>query len=262
MILAVDIGNTTVAFGLFDGRRLAAHVAIATHPPRTAKALRRELGELAGEQGAALSRIRRITLCSVVPQMSASVVRALQVLTKTEVRVVGRDLRVPLKNRYTDPGQVGQDRLVGAYAAWRRYQTDCVIADFGTAITIDVVRKAGEYLGGVIAPGLEISLKALAENTALLPRATLKKPTEWLGRDTENSIRSGVLHGFAALCDGLVLQLKRRYAPRASVVATGGASALIAPYTRCIGHVRPHLVLEGLRDLTSGQPTTNEVLGM
>jgi type III pantothenate kinase len=151
-----------------------------------------------------------------------------------------------LKNRYTYPEQVGQDRLVGAYAAWQTYRRNCIVADFGTAITIDMVTKAGEYLGGVIAPGLDISLEALATRTALLPKVELREPPELLGRDTANSIRSGLLYGCVALCDGLVTQLKRCYAPNAIVVATGGSSYLIAKHARTIDHLRPTLVLEGL----------------
>jgi pantothenate kinase type III len=166
------------------------------------------------------------------------------------IRVVGQDVQVPLVNRYTYPEQVGQDRLVGAYAAWRAFRTDCLVADFGTAITIDLVTKAGEYLGGVIAPGLDLSLEALAAKTALLPKVELGEPPELLGRDTANSIRSGILYGCAALCDGLVSQLKRRYAPAATVVATGGSSPLMARHMRSIDHLKPNLVLEGLFQLS------------
>jgi len=126
-----------------------------------------------------------------------------------------------------------------------------IVCDFGTAITIDVVTAKGEYLGGVIAPGPDISLEALASKTALLPKVELRQPPELLGRDTANSIRSGILYGCAALCDGLVSQLKRRYAPRATVVATGGASSLIARHARTINHLKPSLVLEGLALLSA-----------
>ena len=188
----------------------------------------------------------------------AGVVRALRAAGAARIRVVGRNLKVPLKNCYARPREVGQDRLVGAYAAWQEFGKgrggggrDCIVADFGTAITIDVVTKAGEYLGGVIAPGLDISLEALATRTALLPKVELREPPELLGRDTANSIRSGLLYGCVALCDGLVTDLKRRYAPQACVVATGGSSPLIAKHARTIDHLKPHLVLEGLCQLSS-----------
>jgi len=183
--------------------------------------------------------------------MASVLVQALQSLEAVPLRIVGQDITVPLRNRYAYPEQVGQDRLVGAFAAWRAFKRDCIVADFGTAITIDVVTAKGEYLGGVIAPGLDISLEALASRTALLPKVELKEPPELLGRDTANSIRSGVLYGCAALCDGLVGQLKRRYAPRAVVVATGGASGLVAKHARSIDHLKPHLVLDGLYHLTA-----------
>jgi len=182
--------------------------------------------------------------------MTSVLVETLTSLHDVSIRVVGQDVNVPLKNRYTYPEQVGQDRLVGAFAAWRAYKRDCIVADFGTAITIDVVTKSGEYLGGIIAPGLDISLDALASRTALLPKVELREPPELLGRDTANSIRSGLLFGCVALCDGLVTQLKRRYAPKAVVVATGGASKLIAAYARTINYLKPNLVLEGLSQLS------------
>jgi len=256
MIVAIDIGNTTTSFGVYERGRLRSHFSIATQPNRTADEITLQLKALAATRRLHLSRAKPIILCSVVPRMSAVLMQSLASLEAVPIRVVGQDIQVPLANRYTYPEQVGQDRLVGAYAAWRRYGNqgkgngrDCIVCDFGTAITIDVVTKAGEYLGGIIAPGLEISLDALATRTALLPKVELRRPPELLGRDTANSIRSGILYGCAALCDGLVTQLKRAYAPKAVVVATGGASPLVTSYTRTIDHVAPHLVLDGLLHL-------------
>ena len=240
MILAIDIGNTATHVGIFEQRRLASQFSIAT----------RQLKALAKTRKLHLTRASQILICSVVPRMTTVLTRALRPLTPSPIRLIGRDLKVPLKNHYTYPKQVGQDRLVGAYAAWTRFKQDCIVADFGTAITIDLVTKNGAYLGGIIAPGLDISLEALATRTALLPKVALKAPPELLGRETVNSIRAGVLFGCAALCDGLVGQLKRRYAPKAVVVATGGASRLVCRYTRQIDHLRPNLVLEGLLEIS------------
>jgi type III pantothenate kinase len=252
MMLAVDIGNTHTTVGVFRGRRLVRTVEVETPAWRSGRGPRLKL------------KADQAIICSVVPWATAKVAKALRVAGIRRIKVVGRAVKVPLKNRYRYPRQVGQDRLVGAYAALMTYKKDCIVCDFGTAITIDIVktlrvrsrwprapspepRARGEYLGGVIAPGLGISLDALATRTALLPKVELKKPPELLGRDTANSIRSGVLYGTAALCDGLVLALKRRYAPNATVVATGGSASLIARHARTITHLRPHLVLEGLR---------------
>jgi len=250
MLLAIDIGNTTTNFGVFERGRLRSQFAIATQPHRTPDEVTTQLAALATTRKLHLSHAKQILICSAVPRMTAVLTDALKSLDAGPIRLVGQDLAVPLKNRYTYPEQVGQDRLVGAYAAWRTYKKDCIVADFGTAITIDLVTKAGEYLGGIIAPGLDISLEALAARTALLPKVELREPPELLGRDTANSIRSGILYGCAALCDGLVTQLRRRYAPQAAVVATGGASQLIAKHARTIEHLRPHLVLEGLSQLS------------
>jgi len=264
MILAIDIGNTTTSFGLFRGGRLAQRFDIPTALAGRGGALKRRLrARLAGK------RVEQALICSVVPKMTPAVAGALRALGVGQVSIVGLDVRVPLKNRYRYPRQVGQDRLVGAFAALTVFKRDCIVCDFGTAITIDIVRASrkgsshstfdirhstftpvGEYLGGIIAPGPGISLDALATRTALLPKVELKKPPELLGRDTANSIRSGILYGCVALCDGLVGQLKRRYAPKAVVVATGGASPLIAKHAYTIDHLKPHLVLEGLYRLS------------
>lgn len=249
MIIAIDIGNTTTSFGVFEGGRLKSQFAIATQPNRTSDEITLQLKALAKTRGLHLRKASQIILCSVVPRMSAVLIQSLKSLDAVPIRVVGQDLIVPLKNRYTYPEQVGQDRLVSAYAAREQFASDCIVADFGTAITIDVVTKQGDYLGGLIAPGLDISLEALATRTALLPKVELKEPPELLGRDTANSIRAGLIYGCAALCDGLIPQLKARYAPKATVVATGGASPLIAKHARLIAHLRPYLVLEGLQSL-------------
>lgn len=249
-MLAVDIGNTTTTFGLFSKGRLAAHFSIGTQPSGTPDELAMKLQHLTGGRAWKAVKTSEVLICSVVPRMLSLLVQALNSLGIERQQVVGQDLEVPLKNRYRYPEQVGQDRLVGAYAAWRAYKKECIVADFGTAITIDLVAKTGEYLGGIIAPGLEISLDALATKTALLPKVELKRPPQLLGRDTANSIRSGVLFGCVALCDGLVTQLKRQYAPNAKVVATGGASPLIVKHSKTIDVLKPHLVLEGLYHLS------------
>ena len=251
MILAIDIGNTTTSFGVFEKSKLKSQFAIATQPWRTPDEITLQLKALATTRKLHLSAAKQIVICSVVPRMTAVLTESLKSLEAVPIAIVGQDVQVPLKNKYRYPEQVGQDRLVGAFAAWQRFKNTCIVADFGTAITIDVVTKAGEYLGGVIAPGLEISLEALATRTALLPKVELKEPPQLLGQDTANSIRSGLIYGCAALCDGLISQLKAQYGPNAVVVATGGASPLIAKYANTLHHVRPNLVLEGLSALAS-----------
>jgi type III pantothenate kinase len=266
MILAVDIGNTNCTFGVFERRRLVGHFAIATRPHRTAHEVTLQLKALAKSRTLPLARVTQIVVCSVVPRMTSVLTESLHSLKAVPVRMIGKEILVPLTNRYTYPEQVGQDRLVGGYAAWcefsgstrfarspsaarQRESKDCIVADFGTAITIDVVTRRGEYVGGVIVPGLEISLDALATRTALLPKIELREPPELLGRDTANSIRAGLVYGCAALCDGIVTQLKKQYAPGATVIATGGSASLIAHHSKRIQHLRPNLVLDGLARL-------------
>ena len=278
MILTIDIGNTTTAFGLFarpgagEGRagdkgKLKAHFAIGTQSWRVPEQVALHIRTMAVTRHADLKHVSQALVCSVVPRMTDLLTQALRIVDIKKPLLIGRDVMVPLKNKYEYPEQVGQDRLVGAYAALMEFKQDCIVCDFGTAVTIDIVKAVnksrspspltshlspfGEYLGGVIAPGLGMSLDALNTRTALLPRVELTEPPELLGRDTVNSIRSGVVYGWAALCDGLVGQLKAKYAPKAVVVATGGDGPLIAKYAHCVDHVRPHLVLEGLSHLAS-----------
>ncbi len=258
MILTIDIGNTTTNFGAFEGKKLKAQFTMATHATRTPDEVTLQVEALARAHRLTLQKAESIILCSVVPRMSSTLIQALQSVGTNSIQVVGQDLQVPLVNRYTYPEQVGQDRLVGAYAAWKLFQRDCIVADFGTAITIDVVTKSGEYLGGVIAPGLELSLEALASRTALLPKVDLRIPPEVLGKDTANSIRSGILYGCVALCEGLISKLKSKYTHNAVVIATGGTGKLIASLTPAIDEVRPHLVLEGLYELLQ-TPSTQPV---
>lgn len=244
-LLALDVGNTTINVGLFRGSRLLKSRRIATPARSSASSLAGPLRALlrklhAGPVGAAV-------VSSVVPHATAALKRVLPKLLQVKPLIVGEDLRAPVRNRYRVPSQVGQDRLVNAAAAFFLYGGPAIVVDFGTAVTVDLVSGRGAYLGGVIAPGMGISLKALVDRTALLPKIEMTPPRELLGRDTRQSMRSGLFHGYGALCDGLVRRLKRRYAPRARVIATGGHAALIRPYCRTIQILRPDLTLRGLR---------------
>lgn len=243
MLLALDVGNTSVTAGLFRGRRLARRVRFPTAQV------------LSGSGAAAVLRrlLRSWRLCpdqvilsSVVPRATRPLCTALRRLIGQRSLVVGKDLQAPVINRYRIPSQVGQDRLVNAAAAFHLYGGPAIIVDFGTAVTVDLVSARREYLGGLIAPGLEIALAALVDRTALLPRIPLTPPRSFLGRDTSSSMRSGIFHGYGALCDGLVAGLKRRYAPRAKVIATGGHATLIAPFCRSVQIVNSDLTLQGL----------------
>ncbi|MCX5687227.1 MAG: type III pantothenate kinase, partial [Candidatus Omnitrophica bacterium] len=173
--------------------------------------------------------------------------RAIRKTINRNCIVVGRDVDSGVKNLYKNPRQVGSDRLVNARAAYELYGGECIIVDFGTAITIDIVNKKMQYIGGVIAPGPGISLWALTEKTALLPKVTIKKPKGTLGRETKESMIIGIVYGFGSLCDGIVGKLKKRYCKNAKVIITGGFSKLIGSYCESADIIDPELTLKGLR---------------
>ena len=237
MLLAIDVGNTILTAGLFRGARLVARGRILTHG--SLQALFRSLKVRPKE-------LERVILSSVVPRATDSLKRALKRL-RLKPWVLGENLRAPIKNRYRIPSQVGQDRLANSVAAFELYGGPAIVVDFGTAVTLDLVSARCEYLGGLIVPGVGISLEALVSRAALLPPIALTPPAEFLGRYTRQSMRSGLFHGYGALCDGIVAGLKSRYAPKARVIATGGHSRLMAPFCRSVQIVNPDLTLYGLQ---------------
>lgn len=160
--------------------------------------------------------------------------------------IIGKDIKGFIKNSYRKPKEVGTDRLVNAYAGIRLYGAPLIAVDFGTAVTFDVVSRNKEYLGGMIIPGLSISLDALASRTALLPRVSLKKPSEFIGRDTKSSILSGIIYGFAALTDDLAERIRSKIGRGAKVIGTGGNVELISKYCRYIDKIDTNLTLQGL----------------
>ncbi len=197
------------------------------------------------------TRIKDIIIVSVVPKALVLIGGALKRIFNKDIILVGRDVDAGVKNLYDNPEQVGQDRLVNAKAAYSIYGGPVIIVDFGTAITIDVVSQKGEYLGGIIAPGVEISLKALVERAALLPEIELEQPKAILGKETRESMRGGIFYGFSSLCDGLVRRLKKVTFMDATVIATGGHSKLIGPYCETIEKIDPDLTLKGLEIIYS-----------
>lgn len=237
MLLAVDIGNTNITLGIFRGRRLIKRGVMPTKGRPYFNSLKRFI---------CANQIEHAIICSVVPKVTTALSKDLRKLLGKRPYIIGKDIRVPVKNLYRRPKQVGMDRLVNAYAGIMLYKAPLVAVDFGTAITFDVVSKKGEYLGGMIIPGLRISLEAMAERTALLPRIKLARPKEFIGRDTRNSMLSGILYGFAALTDDLSQSLKRRIGINARVIGTGGNIDLISKYCKKIDVVDRDITLKGL----------------
>jgi type III pantothenate kinase len=237
MLLAVDIGNTNISFGLFKGGRLVRRFDLSSQAKNKQALLRKKLSG---------ARVDDAVICSVVPALTVELRRLLSRLLHIKPHIIGRDIKVPIKNLYRKPMQVGQDRLVNAYAASKLYGAPLVVIDFGTAVTFDVVSKNREYLGGMILPGLGISLDALAQRTALLPKIKLANPSEFIGRDTKNSMLSGIVYGFTALTDDLAGRIKGKIGRDSKVIATGGNISLIGRYCRSINKIDKNLTLRGL----------------
>ena len=245
-LLACDIGNTSVELGLYKGKRLKRSLRLPT------KSFHKGFGR---RFRAAFGRVPvdSAAIASVVPHAAVRLERLLRRALKKPVRLIGRDLKPPIRNRYRDPRQVGMDRLMNAVAFHRKYHRFGVVVDFGTAVTFDVVAQNGEYLGGVIAPGIEISIEALYRKTALLPRINLVgatrrvAPTPIIGRNTTEAIRAGCSYGIGGLCERIIAEIGKAYRRKPFVVATGGYARYMAGYCRGIDRLEPNLVLEVIR---------------
>ncbi len=246
MLLTIDVGNTTIGIGIFYN--VGAHCSvplqirkIPTRKPASTKWYLSEFKKILNTK-----KIDDIIISSVVPDTT----NVLKIIFKRnfEIKpiVLGEDLIVPIKNLYINPKQVGQDRLVNAYSAYKKFGGGLIIIDFGTAITFDIVSNKGDYKGGLITPGISTSLNALHEKTALLPKIQMKAIRVIIGRDTVTSMRSGILHGFGALCDGLVKTICRKAGRRYKVILTGGDATLMSGYCG-YNTIQPNLTLEGLR---------------
>ncbi len=250
MLLAVDIGNSTIGFGFVRDGKVESVARIENMPeselfrPRLANFL-----GLAGRRG-----VDKVVICSVVPDSLRIVQRRVRSLLKQEPLVVGRNLKIPIENKYRRPRQVGKDRLLCAFAVKEIYGVPAVVIDLGTAITFDGVSPRGEYLGGAIIPGIRLSAEALFEKTALLPRVRIAAPKHVIGRSTEESIQSGLFHGYGALCDGMVGRLSEEMGCRPRVIITGGYAGLLGKFMRSrITAVDEDLIFKGMGLLAGGR---------
>lgn len=208
---------------------------------------------LTGKKG----RVDKVVMVSVVPKRLKKLKRILKRKYKNaKIFVVGENIKVPLKCRY-NKRQIGQDRLVTAFAASILYGLPVLIIDFGTAVTFDAVSEKGAYLGGLIVPGIKMSLESLHRRTAMLPKTHLRKTRSFIGKDTESSIRSGMIYGYASMCDGLTALFRKKLGKKLKIVATGGDAALITRYTRSVKKVDPHLSLKGLDFLANKKTLKN-----
>jgi len=247
MLLVIDIGNTQTVLGIFDGDELVRHWRISTDPDKVADEYGVLLTTLLHSGGMDTGDITGVCLSSVVPPLSGVIRKTIERFFHIEPVVVGPGIKTGLSILYDNPREVGADRIVNAVAAYEQYGGPLVIVDFGTATTFCVVSAGGEYLGGVIAPGLGIAADALASRTAKLPRVELVRPARVIGKDTVSSIQSGLVYGYADLVDGIVRRVRNELGGKPTVVGTGGLVDEIDAVATSIDHIEPHLTLKGLK---------------
>jgi type III pantothenate kinase len=251
MLLAIDVGNTQSHLGVFDAEELVAHWRFATAADETADELAVRVSAMVALKGMELAEIDGSIVSSVVPQLTPEYAGMCERYLSRPCLIVGPGLTTGMPIQLDNPRELGADRLVNAVAAYDRFGGPCAVADFGTAITFDVVSAGGEYLGGVIGPGVEISMEALAERTAKLPPIELGEPLGEpggvIGKSTHASLRSGIVYGFAGAVDAIARRVKRELGPETRFVATGGHASAIVPFCEILDEVDDLLTLTGLR---------------
>ncbi|MFT5703400.1 MAG: type III pantothenate kinase, partial [Rickettsiales bacterium] len=245
--LAIDIGNTNIVFGLFLDEKLIHKFRIETIKNKSAEDYAIDIVELFLNQKVDCLKISNVVLVSVVPNLNATIESAVQKFYSGEVFVAGRNLKLKIKIDLQNKQEVGQDRLVNAIAGYQKFGGNLVIADFGTATTLDVVGKDGEYLGGIIAPGINLSIKALYDMTAQLPKIQVKAQKNVIGKNTIEAMNSGIYFGYISLIEGLVEKIKSELNRPMTLILTGGLSSLFGEALVAPEFIQPSLTLEGLR---------------
>jgi type III pantothenate kinase len=242
MLLAVDVGNTQTVFGLYEGAELGERWRIATEAQRTGD----ELGALLADF-LDLSAIDGIVLSSTVPRLIREYEHLAERWAKAPLLVMGPGVKTGIAIHYDDPREVGPDRIANSIAAKERFGAPVIVVDFGTSTNFDIVSADGDYVGGVLAPGIEVSMDALFERAARLVKVDYVEPPSVIGKTTAGGLQSGLVYGFAGQVDGIVDAIRGELGTDAPAVATGGLAELIAPHSRTIASVEPFLTLDGLR---------------
>ena len=247
MVLAVDIGNTNIVFGVFDGGRIMCHWRIGPDKSKTSDEYGILFRELMKLRDIDPESIRGAVISCVVPTIQSTVANAIQTYFNVNPVVVGPGVKTGMPILYHNPKEVGADRIVNGVAAYDKYRSAVIVVDFGTATTFDCVSDKGEYMGGVITPGLMISAEARYREASKLPRVEIVKPETIIGKTTVESIQSGLIHGYAGLVDGVVEKIKTEMRTEPRIIATGGIANLIATESRTIEEVDEFLTLRGLK---------------
>ncbi len=242
MLLAVDVGNTQTVFGLYDGPELGERWRIATEAHKTGD----ELGALLADF-LDFGELDGICLSCTVPRLIREYEHVAERWVKAPLLVIGPGIKTGIPVQHDAPAEIGPDRIVNAVAAREKYGAPAIVVDFGTSTNFDVVSPAGEYVGGVLAPGVEISMDALFARAARLVKVDYVEPPAAIGKSTATALQSGLVYGFAGQVDGIVDAIRRELGVDATAIATGGLADLIAPHSRTIGKVDQFLTLDGLR---------------
>jgi type III pantothenate kinase len=249
MLLALDIGNTNIVIGVFQGDTLSQHWKIQSGREKTCDEYAVTLLHLFALSGVTVEEIRDVIISSVVPPLTPVFQELSQNRFNIKPLVVGPGLKTGMPILYENPLEVGADRIVSSVAAFSKYGGPAIVVDFGTATTFDAISEEGEYLGGAIAPGIQIAAEALSLKTSKLPRIEIKIPKKAIGRTTVSSMQSGLYFGYIGLVANIISKFKDELGSQAKVVATGGFASLIFEKIDHIDVYEPHLVLEGLRIL-------------
>ena len=247
MLLAVDIGNTNITLGIFDGEIPGPRLRLAANPVRTTDEYGLVMLDFFRRASVSAGDIYAIVLGSVVPELTSTFAEACQNYLRRQPFVADGMMKTGLRSMYDDPRQLGVDRLVNATAVYTLYGGPACVIDFGTATTFDAVSAEGCYLGGAIAPGINIAAESLFMRASKLPRVDYKRPVSAIGRNVRQSLQSGLMYGYTGLTEGLIARFRAELGPNAKVVATGGLAGIVSEETAAIDILAPWLMLDGLR---------------